>query len=380
MVKQARHTVMVLGSGVIGGQVADLLSRMDNRYHIILASRTLNKVNERANLTITSAMCLGLEPKVDIYCLDVQNIDQTASLISSLSPDLIINATSLQPFWAISLLEKPLFQRLQQARIGPWLPNHLATARTVMLAVAASGSQASVINAAFPDVVNPALHSVGLAPLVGAGNIANLIPSLQRACEKIMGAPRDRLSLRFAAHHAACNEISSTGRPDPAPYALSLMLDGREASSDIQHSALFKSVVDDFRRVRGIAGQIVAASNVVAVAVALLDERNTRAMHAPGPHGLPGGYPVRIGKGGVSLDCIGGFGSDEAISVNEAGAVVEGIEAILPDGTIIFTDQEMTVLKNEFGYYCKKMHVNEASLHAEELQSRYQSYIKKSPR
>ncbi len=376
MVIAPRDTVLVLGAGVIGGYVADLLTRMGSRFRIVLAARDATRVRERANLAITVALNLGFDPQVEPRSVDVANIDATASLIAETSPNLIVNATTLQTFWAISLLPRDIYKRLERAKIGPWLPNHLATTRAVMRAVATSGTRAPVVNASFPDGVNPALATVGLTPLVGGGNIANLIPTLQRSCAKTLGVDRGDLMLRFAAHHVACNSISSTGTPDPAPYALSVLHHGCEVASEMDHEALFASVVGDFRRVRGVAGQIVAASGVVAVVVALLDFDQTRTIHVPGPNGLPGGYPAQVGAGRVELDCAGSFDETKAISVNNAGALVEGIEAIRPDGTVVFAEPEMAVMTETIGYHCREMRVDDVDLVAAELQARYLSFTK----
>lgn len=374
MVTCARKTVLILGAGVIGGQVADLFTRMGDRFRVVLAARNEARVRERANLAITVALNLGFDPILEPRTVDVMRLEDTSALIWHTAPDLIVNATSLQTFWAISMLPQDIHRRLESAKIGPWLPNHLATARAVMRAVAASGTRAPVVNAAFPDGVNPALATVGLAPLVGGGNIGNLIPTLERACARSLGVPRESLTLRFAAHHVACNAISSTGSPKPAPYALSVVHNGREVAGEIDQAGLFAAVTGEFRRVRGVAGQIVAASGVAAVSAALLDEKEMRALHVPGPHGLPGGYPARVGAGRIELDCAGSFETAHAIAVNEAGAVIEGIEAIRPDGTIVFAEPEMAVMKDAFGYSCREMRVDDVDLVAADLQARYRAF------
>ncbi|WP_306025279.1 saccharopine dehydrogenase NADP-binding domain-containing protein [Oceaniradius stylonematis] len=374
MVTAPRKTILVLGAGVIGGNVADLLTRMDDRFRVILAARDAARVGERANLAITVALNLGFEPQLEWRSVDVTDLDATASLIAETAPDLIVNATSLQTFWAISLLPGDIHKRLERAKIGPWLPNHLATTRAVMRAVADSGTAAPVVNGSFPDGVNPALATVGLAPLVGGGNIANLIPTLERACAEMLGVDRRELTLRFAAHHVACNAISSTGKPDPAPYALSVRHGGREVADEIDQEALFASVVGKFKRVRGVAGQVVASSGIAAVAAALLDDEQTHRIHVPGPNGLAGGYPAHVGSEGVALDCAGGFDQDKAVAVNTQGAHVEGIEDIRPDGTIVFAEEEMSVLTETFGYRCREMHVDDVDAAAADLQARYRSF------
>ena len=57
----------------------------------------------------------------------------------------------------------------------------------------------------------------------------------------------------------------------------------------------------------------------------------------PSPGGLPGGYPVRIDGGAVSLDLPAGLSRDEAIAFNERMAHADGVARIDEDGTVHFT-------------------------------------------
>ncbi|WP_428699465.1 saccharopine dehydrogenase NADP-binding domain-containing protein [Stappia sp.] len=369
-----RATVLVFGAGVIGGQVCDLLARMDDRFRIVVAARNAARLNERANLTITSALCLGHQPDVVAVPCDVTQTDRCAALIAQVDPDIVVNATSVQTFWRISQLPGECHKRLEQAKIGPWLPNHLATARALMRAMRAAGSSVPVVNASFPDAVNPALATVGLAPLVGGGNIANIVPTLTRAAARQLGRERTDLDLVFVAHHVACNAISSNGSPGTAPYWLRVMDGDREVTDDLDHTALFASVTGEFRRVRGITGQIVAASGVAAVVSALARTDGDRLMHVPGPNALPGGYPARVGRGRVELALPEGLDRDDAIRVNLEGQTVEGIAEIRPDGTIVYGEPEMAVLREAFGYDCARMHVDEVDDWVGDLQARYTAY------
>jgi hypothetical protein len=378
MVEKARRTrVLIFGAGVIGGHVCDLLSRMDDRFDLTVSARRAEALSQRVNLSITSALCLGFDPRIEAVACDVTHTDACAALIDRVRPDMIVNATSLQTFWEIGLLPTEAYRHLERARIGPWLPNHLATARALMRAVRASASPALVVNASFPDAVNAALATVGLAPDVGGGNIANIVPTLTRAAARQLGVERGALTVHFVAHHVACNAISSYGTPGDAPYRLSVVLDGAEVADTLDHTALFASVIGEFKRVRGVAGQIVAASGVAAVTAALSDPVRERAMHVPGPNALPGGYPAIVGKGEVRLALPNGLPQDEAIRVNLEGQSVEGISEIRADGTIVYAPAEMAVLREAFGYDCAQMHVDEVDDWAGELQARYRAYAER---
>jgi hypothetical protein len=59
---------------------------------------------------------------------------------------------------------------------------------------------------------------------------------------------------------------------------------------------------------------------------------------APGPLGLPGGWPVRIEAGRIALDLPAGVTVGDMLPCQHAWARADGIEAIAADGTVHFTE------------------------------------------
>ena len=55
------------------------------------------------------------------------------------------------------------------------------------------------------------IATVGLAPYVGAGNIANTIPTMRRAAAFLLGQSVESVDVRFVAHHFVGNYIASYG-------------------------------------------------------------------------------------------------------------------------------------------------------------------------
>ena len=60
--------------------------------------------------------------------------------------------------------------------------------------------------------------------------------------------------------------------------------------------------------------------------------------------------------------------------INLHGQDEEGISEIRPDGTIVYREREMRVLRAAFGYDCKEMHVNDVDDWAADLQARYRAF------
>jgi hypothetical protein len=253
------------------------------------------------------------------------------------------------------------------------LPMHLTLMHRLMVAVVASGHRPAVVNAAFPDAVNPILSRLGLGPLIGIGNVANIIPALQSASAEMLNAPVEQTQVRLVAQHYFSHFVPRYGKPTEAPYHLSVHVEGQDVTGDIDEPRLLEAVGGRFRRLGGIDGQILTAASAVRVIEALLGEREVHA-HAPGPSGLPGGYPVRLGNMSVSLDLPSGLSVEQAVSINERCQAVDGIERIDIDGRAHFADREMEIMRRLIGYDCKSLPVEDSLDRATELAAKYHEY------
>jgi hypothetical protein len=79
------------------------------------------------------------------------------------------------------------------------------------------------------------------------------------------------------------------------------------------------------------------AASSIPVLHALLAGSAPLRFSTPSPDGRPGGYPVRIDQGEVTLDLPPGLTEEEAVRFNQEQARADGVERIDPDGTIHFT-------------------------------------------
>jgi hypothetical protein len=89
-------------------------------------------------------------------------------------------------------------------------------------------------------------------------------------------------------------------------------------------------------------------------------------MSVPGPNGLPGSYPCRLGGGGAEVVLPDGLTLREAVEINEKGARYDGIERVKDDGTVVFLDENVEYMK-VLGYDCKELKVSESQERASEL-------------
>lgn len=263
-------------------------------------------------------------------------------------------------------------QQLARVPMAPRLPFALSLLYPLMQAVQRSGRglTTKVVNAIFPDMVHPILQQVGLAPLTGIGDLANNIPAIRVALAHQWQIPLSKIEARLIAAHWVSywmSRMDVTG----APYHLSVVVDGQNATARIKRKELFQELRTTLKRVGGTESLLMTASSALVVCQALLCNQSVLT-HAPGPHGLPGGYPVKINAQEIVLDLPFDLTLEGAKQINEAGLRFDGIERFEPDGTVVFTDEAVCRYKELLGYECPRLPLAEVKEQAEELQQHYE--------
>jgi hypothetical protein len=363
--------IMVVGAGDVGTKTAYALAHNGRPRTVLLAGRNAEAVELFVNLTRFSALQRGLAPDVSGATVDLEDIERTASVIEQFRPDVIFAAATVQSWWVLFNLPKPKFERLYQARFGPWLAMHLAPVAALMQAVRMSGTSATVVNASFPDAVNPMLAADGLSPHLGIGNVANNVPALRCVIADDLGVDASRVGVRFVAHHFVSHRLSRAGDTGGARFDLSATVDD-EPVTGLDPAAIFKALPVQYRRTGGMTGQAMTVASALSALEPLLDG-TAATVHAPGIDGLVGGYPVRIAGGRASLDLPPALTRDEAVAINEHGQRFDGI-AQIDEGCAVFEDWAAEILRAELGYHCDRMHWTEAADRARELRAKYVRY------
>jgi hypothetical protein len=353
--------------------VLNLLAGDPATNRLVLAGRDHENVRRRANLVRFAAHNLGQAPKIAAVGLDLDDVDRTAATLARIRPDIVFMGASLQSWRVITSLPKAVFERLDDAQFGPWLPMHLTLNHKLMQAVARSGIETRVVNAAFPDAVGPVLAKVGLAPMIGIGNVANIIPALTHAVAFVTGNEVADVELRLVAQHYFSHYVPRFGNAGRGAYHLAARIAGQRLAGELDHAAVFAQLDGRLKRIGGVAGQFLTAASAVRILRAMAADSGILA-HAPAPGGLPGGYPVRVHRDGAVLALDDDLTREDAIRINEACQRADGIERIEDDGTVVFTEPEMAIMKSMLGYECRRMTLADAPAWAKELGARYGAF------
>ncbi len=370
-------TVLMVGIGDLAGLILNLLVQEREFGKIVLAGRNLEEMTRRKNLAMLFSTQLGRYHPIECVQMDLDNEDQSAQLISRLKPDVILNTATRQSGRIITQLPPQVFNQLDLAQFGPWLPMHLSAVYKLMRAVRQSGQSPMVVNAAFPDAVGPVLRAVNLAPTVGIGNVANMLPALRGAVGLLLETPLQEVNVALYTQHYLSHRVPAHGDSAGAPYFATVEHRGVNVTHEVDFEAAFKLVKSRFQRTAGAFRQLITASSARSILCPVLQHRTALA-HAPAPHGLPGGYQVRIAGGEVSVALPKDVDLKTLVGINNDCQRFDGIDRIAPDGTVYFTEKEMRVMKDMLGYECLRMPLCDIDDRAEELGERYAEFARKA--
>jgi hypothetical protein len=373
-----KRRILLVGLGNLGSLIFDSLLRMPGEYVFLVGGQNMDYLHQRTNLSLLTALQAGHNPDVTHTFMDLWNLDQTAEIIARFQPDMIIcTATLARWAWGVaSNFSHDLLERLIAAPMGPLLPLHLILVYKLMQAVRSAGQEAVTLNAIYPDVVNPVLSKVGLAPTSGIGDLANNIPAVRKsiavALNKSVASVEARLIMaRYVSYWMSRRSVRGM------PFHFTALVDGEDQTHLMDAETIFAALPTTLKRVGGHIGLLMTASSAMVLVEGIMMDRGVIA-HAPGPHGLPGGYPVQVNAQGVDVVLPKDLTMMDALRINEEGLLLDGIERIGNNGTVFFAEGSMASYKEILGYDCKYMSLSEIEDRAKELHGRYLAVAHKS--
>ena len=344
------QTVLILGLGELGGLMLELLARSPGTRPRLVGSDINEDLGLRkVNSARQGALLWQGAADIEFAACDMTDVDRLAELIARCKADLVFNATTVSSWWLRDLLPAPIKARLHAvgAGSGLWAPGHATYAYNMMRAVRRSGRAPHVVNSAYPDAVNPALARAGLEPTIGVGNGALLEAPFRQLAATRLGVSADRIRVFLVAHHFHAYNTLVHGDTRGLDFYVKIMRDGDDVTEEVGGAELVRSI-PDLARIPAAAGAtwIVAAQAVQVVRGFL--EGSGGVVHAPGPLGLVGGYPVTLAPK-LSLALPRDLPLEAAMAINEAGQRAEGIECFESDGTMVLGEVAQLTLKEVFG-------------------------------
>jgi hypothetical protein len=368
-----KPTIMLIGLGGLGSVVLELLAREEGLGRIIVGSRNAARGITRCNLARLGAMAQGYAPDIRFVPLDLNDRDAVAEMVHRETPDLILSTATMQTWWLPDLLPAEQAAVIKGAGFGVWLPVHLALTLKLMEALHDAAYSGITLTAPYPDVVNCVLRCLDLAPTCGVGNVDEIVPKVRLLAAQRLAASPDAVHVLLVAHHALLSAVFGEPTGEIPPYFLRVEYEGQDVTQTICADEL---LLAPYPLPSGPVTNFLTAGSIVRLIRAFLSDGEA-LLHTPAPNGLPGGYPVIVGSGGVRPAPIEGFSLAEAIAINEHSHCFDGIERIETDGTVIFCPEAASVLRVELGYDCNQLAPDESEERAKELIARFRDYAER---
>lgn len=297
--------IFITGSGnFVERIVLDLALRTASPTRVIIAGRAVEMGrlewlrtagNARAALSETPLF-------VETEIIDWDLPEQFAEIISRHAPTIVVHAASIQSPDAYFSRETEWNRLMGECTLTLTVPYQAYLGASLGKILAMVNSPAKIVNCCYPDSTNPVLVARGMPVVCGLGNVA----ILAGAFAGDLGI-RQYGRLKVLAHHQT---IMPWRGQEPAVTVLKparVWLDEEEIGD----------IGERFKRVRLPMAPALPISGYSGVPVlqALIGQHDISS-HVPGPHGLHGGYPVRIANRELTLDLPKGLSRDAAVSWN----------------------------------------------------------------
>lgn len=313
--------ILIFGTGNFAGRIAlDLATTASEPVTVAIAGRNVERLNWLRTAGNARAAMFGRPARFVTHDVDLSGATAAAETITAVAPNVVVQAASFQSGSVISNQGNAWTRLVAEGGLSATAVLQAPLSIAVARAVKAVRPQAYFINCCFADVVNPLIAALGLPISCGVGNVAILANAFAGTL-----APHAR-RLKLLAHY---QNLAPWRRPAETRTERSarVWIDEQEVENVYARFAAVQLTREPAIEISGASG--------VPLFLAMAHGRDWSG-HVPGPHGLPGGYPVRLTSGTLDLDLPSALTREEAIAWNlryeeESGLVVS------PDGRATYT-------------------------------------------
>lgn len=316
------YDILIIGSGSVCETTCRALALTSSKpLRVVVLGRSL----ERARLVaaLANAMAGAISNPVGFVAdtIDWDNPDDLPGKMAKYPARLVFQTASLQSPWELlgKVKETPWKKLLWEAGNAVVVPLQIALVKRVAAIAKQMSPAPIVVNACFPDHVNPILRYLDLPVTSGIGNVAMFAGVMRNRY------PQPRHKVQIVGHLYHYFKILGKTH-DPALDGPRVWIDGQEVM-DVETT--LAGAFHDLRSVNAqgkLINELVGV-NCAELLSALLGDEPVYT-HAPGPNGLPGGYPIKVWNGMVELDLPASCSLEEAIALNKQGAYDMGTAVI----------------------------------------------------
>jgi hypothetical protein len=293
--------VAIVGSGSLALETVCALAGIQGEGLVSVVARSSQSANRVAKIGSLRAWAAGSRRR--FVGAGLADLSQS---VEDLAADVVVLMASLQSPWEADDRPSAWTDAMLRCGVALTLPLQASLALEVGASVARTGGL--FVNACLPDLVNPLLVAAEVPVLTGVGNVGVLALGAAEA----LGAPLASLSV--LGHHVHLDRPA-----DNVSEALVWTAD----AAPVDAAAALTAIRGVPRRLRNRLTGLVSAQVVAALADALPLDTSV-----PGPHGLPGGYPVRIRDRMVDPVPPPGWSLERCVAINDEWSRADGVRVL----------------------------------------------------
>lgn len=304
--------ILITGTGMFAGRMLlDIAATAKKPVSVVIAGRNTDRLDWLRTAGNSRAAMFGTPAKIVSQCIDLLNDGASERLLELAKPRIVVQAASIQTSAVIAQKGTKWSSLVSRGGLSATAVFQALISSRMAAAIARTAPGTHYINCSFPDVVNGMIAEMGYDVLCGTGNVAILSNVFAGA-----GARHAGDKLRVLSHY---QNLAPWRLPADERFAFAppRVFVGDAEIGDVFHT--FK----DARLTPEPAIEISGASGVTLM-LALASDSDWWG-HAPGPHGRPGGYPVKYVDSCFSLDLPEGLAEADAIAWNEAFELRNGL-------------------------------------------------------
>lgn len=313
--------IVICGAGAFAARIAfDIAATADEPVSVVIAGRNKERLNWLRTAANARSALFGKQARFSTHVIDLLAQGASDALLAATQPRILVQAASIQTSQVIAQTGNAWTRLVAEGGLSATAVFQALITSRVAAAITASGRPVTLVNCSFPDVVNGIITALGHKVSCGMGNVA-ILSNVFRGSER---TPHGA-NVKVLAHYqnlAAWRRLPSE-RSGRAPR---VWIDGAELDD----------VFGFFRDIQLTPEPVIEISGASGVPMLLAMAAGLGwSGHAPGPNGLPGGYPVRLAAGEIALDLPAGLNADDAVAWNASYEEANGL-VVRPGGRAVF--------------------------------------------
>jgi len=367
--------ILLIGSaGSVAHDMMYQIASMTDKIKVVAADYNEVKGRYEVDECLHVAHNFGLYPEFSFQKIDLFDVNGTADILSKERPTVVCSLASLGAWWVTRLLPNDVYKKISP--IGPWIPFHFTLTRNLMQAVKKSGIETKVVNGAYPDLTNVILGKLNLPPVCGGGNMDLGASRLRKIVASEQKVPVRDVQVLAVGHHGTFYTAKMDG-----PSWYKIIVAGEDVSTKYNVKTIAKLYeLYGYANMPSFPGPLVdqmkTASSFLKITLAIYYDTRELIQCLPGPNGLPGGYPCILGASGANVT-LPGITLKDAVKLNEDGAKIDGIERVKSDGTVVFIEENVKLMREIVGYDCPEIKPAEHEERAKELDAKLKKLYEK---